>query len=161
VGAVADALERADRAHIASHGVFRADNPLFSALQLADGPLTVYDLERLRGAPRDMILSACDGGLSAVRPGDELMGFSGALLALGTSALIASVVPVPDESTHRLMLALHERLAAGDEPAAALAAAGAAALDPAAPADYATAAGFVCFGAGSAASAPAFASSSS
>jgi CHAT domain-containing protein len=113
VCAVASALERAGRAHIASHGTFRADNPLFSALLLADGPLTVYDLERLRAAPRDMVLSACDGGMSAVRPGDELMGFSAALLALGTSALVASVVPVPDEPTHRLMLALHERLAAG------------------------------------------------
>lgn len=149
VAAVATALETAARAHIASHGTFRADNPLFSALALADGPLTVYDLERLRAAPRDMILSACDGGVSAVRPGDELMGFSGALLALGTSALIASAVPVPDEPTHRLMLALHERLAAGDEPAAALAAASRGALDRTAPADYAAAAGFVCFGAGS------------
>jgi CHAT domain-containing protein len=151
VDAVAAALETADRAHIASHGTFRADNPLFSALQLADGPLTVYDLERLRRAPRDMVLSACDGGLSAVRPGDELMGFTGALLALGTSALIASVVPVPDEPAQRLMLALHERLAAGDEPAAALAAASAAALDGRAAGDVATAAGFVCFGAGSSA----------
>jgi CHAT domain-containing protein len=151
VVAVGAALETATRAHIASHGTFRADNPLFSSLQLADGPLTVYDLERLRAAPRDMILSACDGGVTAVHPGDELMGFSGALLALGTSALIASVVPVPDEPTHRLMLALHERLAAGDEPAAALAAASGDALRPHVPADYATAAGFVCFGAGSAA----------
>jgi tetratricopeptide (TPR) repeat protein len=151
VGAVGAALETATRAHIASHGTFRADNPLFSSLQLADGPLTVYDLERLRAAPRDMILSACDGGVTAVQPGDELMGFSGALLALGTSALIASVVPVSDEPTQRLMLALHERLAAGDEPAAALAAASGDALRRDVPADYATAAAFVCFGAGSAA----------
>jgi hypothetical protein len=55
---------------------------------------------------------------------------------------------VPDEPTGRLMVALHERLAAGGEPAAALAAARAA-LDRADPADWATAAGFVCFGAGS------------
>jgi len=148
VAAVAAALERAQRAHIASHGIFRSDNPLFSSLQLADGPLTVYDLERLSTTPRDMILSACDGGVSAVRPGDELMGFSGALLALGTSALIASVVPVPDEPTQRLMLALHERLDAGDEPAPALAQARTDALGTS-DADYATAAGFVCFGAGS------------
>jgi CHAT domain-containing protein len=147
--ATAAALTKADLAHLAMHGRLSADNPLFSSLQLADGPLTVYDLERLRAAPRDMILSACDGGVTAVRPGDELMGFSGALLALGTSALIASVLPVPDEPTHRLMLALHERLAAGGEPAPALAAARADALDGGAAADYVTAAGFVCFGAGS------------
>ena len=151
VGAVAAALEDADRAHIASHGVFRADNPLFSSLQLADGPLTVYDLERLRAGPREMILSSCDGGVTAVRPGDELMGFSAALLALGTSALTASVMPVPDEPTQRLMLALHECLDDGDEPAPALMRARARALDRDADADYATAAGFVCFGAGSAA----------
>ncbi len=151
VAAVAAALETSQLAHIASHGTFRADNPLFSSLELADGPLTVYDLERLRAAPRDMVLSACDGGVTAVRPGDELMGLSSALLALGTSALIASVMPVPDEPTHRLMLALHERLAAGDEPACALAAARATALGDD-DADYATAAGFVCFGAGSATS---------
>lgn len=150
VAKVAAAIEQAALAHIASHGTFRADNPLFSSLELADGPLTVYDLERLRATPRDMILSACDGGVTAVHPGDELMGFSGALLALGTCALVASVVPVPDEPTHRLMLALHERLAAGCEPAAALASARAAALSDDG-ADFATAAGFVCFGAGSAA----------
>ena len=95
-----------------------------------------------------MVLSACDGGMSAVRPGDELMGFSAALLALGTSALVASVVPVPDEPTQRLMLALHERLAAGDEPARALAGARAGALGGG-DADYVASAGFVCFGAGS------------
>ncbi len=150
VAAVAAALETARLAHVASHGTFRADNPLFSALELADGPLTVYDLERLSAAPRDMILSACDGGVTAVRPGDELMGFSGALLSLGTSALIASVVPVRDEPTRRLMLALHERLADGCEPAPALAHARADALGDD-DADYATAVGFVCFGAGSSA----------
>ncbi len=148
VAAVAAALEHAGCAHIACHGTFRADNPLFSALLLADGPLTVYDLERLEAVPRDMVLSACDGGVSAVRPGDELMGFSAALLALGTSALVASVVPVPDEPTHRLMLGLHERLAAGEEPAPALAGARADVLGDD-DADRVAAAGFVCFGAGS------------
>ncbi len=150
VAAVSRALESAGCAHVASHGSFRADNPLFSSMQLADGPLTVYDLERLRATPLDMILSACDGGVSAVRPGDELMGFSGALLALGTSALVASVMPVPDEPTHRLMLALHERLSSGCEPAVALALARADALGDGG-ADYVTAASFVCFGAGSSA----------
>jgi CHAT domain-containing protein len=38
----------AGQAHVAAHGVFRADSPMFSSLRLADGPLTVHDLERLR-----------------------------------------------------------------------------------------------------------------
>jgi hypothetical protein len=36
-----------------------------------------------------------DSGLSDVRLGDELMGLAGALFALGTCALVASVIPVP------------------------------------------------------------------
>ncbi|HEX9032504.1 MAG TPA: hypothetical protein VF834_11710, partial [Streptosporangiaceae bacterium] len=45
---VLQALDGADLAHIAAHGTFRADSPLFSSLHLDDGPLTVHDLEGLR-----------------------------------------------------------------------------------------------------------------
>ena len=55
---VLDAIDGARLVHIAAHGTFRADSPLFSSLQLADGPLTVYDLERLRRAPRQIVLSS-------------------------------------------------------------------------------------------------------
>lgn len=145
--AVLAALDGADLGHIAAHGVFRADNPLFSCLQLDDGPLTVYDLETLQRAPRHLVLSACDSGLSAVRPGDELMGLSAALFSLGTSSLVASVVPVPDATTRPLMLALHAAIRRGEPPAAALAAARAATADDS-PAALVAAAGFVCFGDG-------------
>ncbi|MGQ0519746.1 MAG: CHAT domain-containing protein [Actinomycetota bacterium] len=142
VEAVAAALDGAGLVHIAAHGRFRADNPLFSCLQLADGPLTVYDLEGLRRAPRTLVLSACDSGLSAVRPGDEVMGLAAAVFSLGTATLVASVIPVPDDATRRLMLAFHRRLQAGDTPAVALAAVrGGSGADPAS-------AGFVCFGSG-------------
>ncbi len=48
--------------------------------------------------------SSCESGLSAVHAGDELMGFTAAVFALGTSTVIAAVVPVPDEATKGLML---------------------------------------------------------
>jgi hypothetical protein len=137
---VRDALDGAALAHVAAHGSFRADNPLFSSLRLWDGPLTVYDLESLERAPRLLVLSACDSGLSGVHPGDELMGLASALLALGTRTLIGSVVPVADEATSALMVALHEELGAGSAPAEALARAQVAVAD--------AAAGFVCIGAG-------------
>ena len=65
VAQVAQALDGADSAHLAAHGRFRDDNPLFCSLELADGALTVYDLERLRRAPRRLVLSSCESGLSS------------------------------------------------------------------------------------------------
>jgi CHAT domain-containing protein len=44
VEAVKAVLDGAELAHVAAHGRFRADNPLFSSIELADGALTVYDL---------------------------------------------------------------------------------------------------------------------
>ncbi|MEV1120380.1 CHAT domain-containing protein [Actinosynnema sp. NPDC049800] len=146
VDAVASAMDGAPLAHVAAHGSFRADNPLFSALELADGPLTVYDLERLRTPPARVVLSACDSGLSAVRPGDELMGFTAALLGLGTRTLVAPVIPVPAEVTTPLMVDLHRRLGAGHPPAEALAGAQEAHRDDGDVA-FAASAGFLCFGA--------------
>jgi hypothetical protein len=140
--AVTSQLEGCDVAHIAAHASFRADNSLWSCLHLSDGPLTVYDLEDLRRPPEVVVLSACQSGLSTVRPGDEVIGFVSALLGLGTRSVIASVLPVSDESTVSLMTALHRALAGGLEPAAALSAARTQGTDPV------VAAAFVCFGAG-------------
>ncbi|RAS67053.1 CHAT domain-containing protein [Lentzea atacamensis] len=116
-----DRLDGAELAHIAAHGKFRSDNPLFSRLELADGPLTVYDLERLGRPPSQVILSACEAGTSGIRPGDELLGLAAALLALGTRTLIASLVSVPDDTSKALMLRYHRGLARGLDPATALA----------------------------------------
>jgi tetratricopeptide (TPR) repeat protein len=138
---VRDAIEGADLVHMAAHGTFRADAPLFSALRLADGPLTVYELERLAAAPDTLILPACDAALLEVRPGDELLGTAAALLSLGVASVVAPLLPVPDVATAPLMLSLHERLRQGSSPSAALAEAAAERDDPVALA-------FVCIGAG-------------
>jgi tetratricopeptide (TPR) repeat protein len=138
------ALDGAAIGHIASHGEFRVDNPLFSFLMLADGQLTVYDLSALRRPPALLVLSGCDTGLTAVHPGDELMGLVAALLNMGTATVIASTGPVDDGATRHLMRAFYGHLAAGHGPALALALA----QDAADPADRASTDSFVCFGAG-------------
>jgi CHAT domain-containing protein len=146
VDAVAAALNGAGVAHLAMHGRVQQHNPLFSSLLLADGPLTVYDLERLDRVPRMVILAACDSGRAVVRAGDELLGISATFVARGAQQLVASVLPVPDAETAPLMVAFHRNLLAGDSAPAALARAqqhvatdGTAAM--------AAAAGFLCIGA--------------
>jgi len=139
------AMDGVDVAHLAAHGRPRAENPMFSALLLADGPLTLFDLDGLRSAPGIVILPVCQSGVGAVRPGDEVIGMVSLLLSRGTTAVIAATTVVEDRVTADLMVTLHEKLAGGQSPAAALARA-TAVLDLADPSQFAAAAAFVCFG---------------
>jgi CHAT domain-containing protein len=125
-------------AHLAAHGRHEQDNALFSSLELADGPVMGYDLQHLGVTPAQIILSSCDLGLSDVRPGDEMLGMTSALLSTGSSTVVASVSRVADETAMQIMMAYHEGLTKGQPPATALAAASS-------PDQLA---GFVCFGAG-------------
>ncbi len=122
VAAALRALDGADVAHVAAHGRFRVDNPMFSSLILADGSLTVYDLERLHRAPGTVMLAACDSALSPAQAGDEMTGPATGLLAAGARSVIAPLMPIPDEVSARLALGWHRRLHEGRGPAAALAA---------------------------------------
>lgn len=124
--AVLHGLAGAELAHLACHGEFRDENPLFSSLNLADGPLVVHELSGLRRAPRTLVLSACDSARCAVRPGDELLGLTAALLATGTRTVVAAVSPVDDAATVELMIHLHRGLRAGVRAGQALADAAAA-----------------------------------
>jgi CHAT domain-containing protein len=144
---VQEAMDGAALVHLAAHGTVRSDNPLFSSLSLADGPFTVYDLERLRRAPHHVVLAACDTGRSEVVAGDEILGFTAALMAGGTGTVVASVVPVADSPTVSLMAAYHRELGAGSAPAEALARAQAQ-MRTQPPAFRAAAAGFVLLGIG-------------
>ncbi len=118
--AVVAALNGASAAHLACHGTFRGDNPSFSSVELSDGPLTIVDLERIGRTPDVVLLAACDTGASEVLPGEELRGFLTSLLVLGTRAVVASAVPVPDLDTASMMVALHAELCRGATVGAAL-----------------------------------------
>jgi len=107
------ALDGAWLAHIAAHGVFRADSPMFSSLRMQDGPLTVYDFERLQRAPYRLVLSACDSGVLAPTGADELLGLVSSLLPLGTAGIAAAIVQLNDHAAVPVMLNLHRNLRAG------------------------------------------------
>ncbi|WP_171110698.1 CHAT domain-containing tetratricopeptide repeat protein [Streptomyces sp. Z423-1] len=117
---VLEELDGAALAHIAAHGTFRADSPLFSALRMADGPLIVHDFERLDRSPYRIILSSCDTARLASVGADELLGLVTALLPLGTAGVVASSAPVNDAAVVPLMLTLHKGLATGLSLAEAL-----------------------------------------
>ncbi|TQJ91522.1 CHAT domain-containing protein [Streptomyces sp. SLBN-31] len=110
---VLEELDGATLVHLAAHGTFRADSPLFSSLRMADGPLIVHDFERLDRSPYRIILSSCDTARFASVGADELLGLVTALLPLGTAGVVASSAPVNDHAVVPLMLALHKGLSAG------------------------------------------------
>lgn len=132
----------ADIVHFACHGSFRADSPMFSSLQLADGDLTIFELERCADLPHTIVMSACNAGQSAVLRGGALIGMANSLMQLGLSTVVAPLTPVNDESCVELMVGFHERLHRSEDAATALAAVGLdddGRLDP-------IAASFCCFG---------------
>jgi CHAT domain-containing protein len=107
------ALDGAWLAHIAAHGVFRADSPLFSSLRMHDGPVTVYDFEQLRQAPHRLILSSCESAALAPAGADELLGLVSTLLPLGTAGIVAATLPLNDHAVVPVMVGLHTHLRAG------------------------------------------------
>jgi hypothetical protein len=117
---VLSALDGGWLAHIAAHGIFRADSPLFSSLRMHDGPLTVYDFERLNRAPYRLVLSSCEGAVLAPAGANELLGLASSLLPLGTAGIIAGLVPLNDQALVPLMVDLHGHLRAGQTLAESL-----------------------------------------
>jgi len=122
--ATMDALQNASPGcyvlHLACHGLFRADNPMFSSLKLHDGWLTAADVMQLNLAGALVTLSACESGRNEVLGGDELIGLTRAFLGVGASTLVVSLWLVQDEATASLMEKYYERLRDGVRPAEAL-----------------------------------------
>lgn len=120
--AVLAAASTASILHIAAHGHLPRGNGMFAGVDLIDGRLMVYDIERLPAAPPLVILSACNGASVDDRPGEEFLGLAAAFLAAGTTTLIASMGRIPDTPVLIDLLAgLHRNLLAGSPPARALA----------------------------------------
>jgi tetratricopeptide (TPR) repeat protein len=138
--AVSELAGQVDVLHIAAHGRHSAENPLFSGLELVDGPWFGYDIDQLPAVPDVVLLSACEVGRSSVRWGEELIGMTAAWLHAGARCVVASPAAVNDDAAHDALVAVHRALADGTDPAAALAGTVAAVNANAAPAP------FVCFG---------------
>lgn len=109
-----------DVLHVACHGIFRADNPLFSALRLHDGWLTAHDILALDLPGSLVTLSACESGVSQVRGGDEIMGLTRAFLGAGANTLVVTLWLVDDAVAAAMMPQWYAALATQPDRAAAL-----------------------------------------
>ena len=116
---VRSALASASVVHLAAHGHHVDQSPLFSSLDMADGPVFAHEL-RAPLAAELVVLSACDVGRSRGRTGDEPLGLAAALLGLGVQCVVAATNPVHDDVAAAAMVDLHDRLVAGTDVATAL-----------------------------------------
>lgn len=107
--------------HIATHGSFRPDNPMFSGIRLGDGYLYLYELYQLRLSADLVTFSGCATGLSTIAEGDELLGLVRGALYAGARSLLLSLWDVHDGSTTQFMAHFYRALAAGQSKADALA----------------------------------------
>jgi CHAT domain-containing protein len=106
--------------HLATHALFRADNPLFSGLRFADGWLLARDLYSMRLHCDLVTLSACRTGQALVESGDEMFGLLRGFLAAGARAVAVSLWPAEDLPTASLMTRFHALMAEGQSRTAAL-----------------------------------------
>src|SRR5579883_2429424 len=93
--------------HIAAHGTFRRETPLFSAIHLSRSRLSLYELYQLRMPLELAVLSGCATGLNVVAHGDELVGLMRGLLSAGARSLLLTLWDVNDRATLEFMSAFY------------------------------------------------------
>ena len=99
--------------HIATHGYFRQDNPMFSSIRLGGSYLSLYDLYHLKLTADLVVLSGCATGLNVIKPGDEQIGLVRGLLRAGAQSLVLSLWDVHDRSTQEFMVSFYTHLQQG------------------------------------------------
>src|SRR5262249_15388932 len=115
-----DAGSRKRFVHIATHGSFRQDNPMFSSISLGNAQLSLFDLYRLELPAELVTLSGCGTGLNVVGGGDELIGLKRGLLYAGAQGALLTLWDVNDRSTAEFMKLFYERLGSNPNKAQAV-----------------------------------------
>jgi CHAT domain-containing protein len=103
----------ASAVHLATHGVFREDNPAFSGIKFADGWMTAAELAEICRDASLVTLSACETGVGIDEGGGEIMGISQAILGAGSSSLASSLWTADDRTTIELMVDFYNQLGNG------------------------------------------------
>jgi len=99
--------------HLATHGFFRHDNPMYSSIQLADDRLSLTEIQQMPMACRLLTLSACNTGSSVAVGADELLGLMRGFLTAGARSLLLALWEIDDSSTRQFMREFYTRLNQG------------------------------------------------
>ena len=100
--------------------MFRADEPVFSHLLLADheaehGACFLPDIFNLKlKTPTLVAISACESGLNIPSSGDDLIGFARGFFYAGAPSVMATLWRVNDKSTARFMEEFYNGLIRGN-----------------------------------------------
>lgn len=105
--------------HLAAHAIFRADNPMLSAVTLADRSLALAEIASLQLDTDLAVLSGCETGHGQLR-GSDLLSLAGGFLGAGARSLLVSLWRVEDLATAQLMTHFYQAMLAGQPRAQAL-----------------------------------------
>lgn len=108
-----EALASPGVVHVAAHGTHEVQSPLFSSVDLHDGPVFAHELQKSGVRADHVVFSACDVGSASFRPGEESLGLAASVLSLGARSVVAAVSPVPDGVAADAMVAHHRALSRG------------------------------------------------
>lgn len=114
--------------HLATYGVLNRRNPAFSFVAFAPdsstpGRLTVSEVFDLSMRARLVVLSACETALGSgasadVPAGDDWVGLVRAFLLAGADEVMASLWPIEDRATARIIPTFYQYLQQGDAASA-------------------------------------------
>ena len=105
--------ENIDLLHVAGHATSRSDNPMYSAIELADGYLLAAEIAKSRSHVGIVLLNACDTGRISLRVKWEPDGMVRSFLALGAESVVASLWPLDDVAAGTMVGSFYAELTAG------------------------------------------------
>lgn len=107
--------------HLSTHCRIVSEVPMLSSVSLADHQeFSILDLLGMNLDLDLVVLSACQTAQGEVTAGDDVVGFTRAILAAGARAVIVSLWPVDDEATADLFIQFYECISRGKSIADAL-----------------------------------------
>ena len=115
-----DLAEKASILHVATHGIFRPDNPMFSRLSFSDGWLTARDLYGFQLPGSLVVLSACETGLTGTQRNNEHLGLVRAFFHSGAESLVTTLWSIKDQTTAKLFKLFYNKLSQSSSVSEAL-----------------------------------------